>query len=123
MLSTLLLITVIVFLLSSFNREITANGHITQLGIFHNNIFNHFNLSSDLMEPFRVLVDMKVFYMKPDKLEREEKLELVALLNEEVFIDGKKQFLLNAIKIYTKSILEALNENDVSKIRFFRDEL
>ena len=44
-------------LLSAFNREIVANGYFTQLGICHNNMFNQFNLSSDLMEPFRILVD------------------------------------------------------------------
>ena len=44
-------------LLSYFNREVVANGYITQLGLFHDNMFNQFNLSSDLMEPFRILVD------------------------------------------------------------------
>ena len=29
-------------ILSAFNREISANGYLTQLGIFHNNMFNHF---------------------------------------------------------------------------------
>ena len=44
-------------LLSAFNREVSSHGYLTQLGIFHDNMFNHFNLSCDLMEPFRVLVD------------------------------------------------------------------
>ena len=43
-------------ILSSFTREIVANGYITQLGLFHDNMFNQFNLASDLMEPFRPLV-------------------------------------------------------------------
>ena len=33
-------------LLSSFNREIVANGYITQIGLFHDNQFNQFNLGS-----------------------------------------------------------------------------
>ena len=40
-------------LLSAFAREIVASGYITQLGLFHDNMFNQFNLASDLMEPFR----------------------------------------------------------------------
>ena len=44
-------------LLSAFNREISANGYLTQLGIYHNNMFNHFNLACDFMEPYRVIVD------------------------------------------------------------------
>ena len=31
-------------ILSAFNREIVAQGYLTQLGIFHDNMFNHFNL-------------------------------------------------------------------------------
>ena len=30
-------------LLSCFNREVIANGYITQLGLFHDNMFNQFN--------------------------------------------------------------------------------
>lgn len=76
-------------ILSTFNREIVSNGYITQLGLFHDNMFNQFNLGSDLMEPFRILVDRKVYEMKPEKLEKEEKLQLVNILNQEVTIDGK----------------------------------
>ena len=44
-------------LLSAFNREISASGYLTQIGIWHDNEFNQFNLACDLMEPFRVVVD------------------------------------------------------------------
>lgn len=110
-------------LLSAFNREITANGYITQLGLFHDNMFNYFNLASDFMEPFRILVDKEVYFMKPEKLEHEEKMKLVNLLNQEVIIDGKRNYINNAIKIYCRSVFDALNENDISLIRFYRDEL
>lgn len=110
-------------ILSAFNREVVANGYLTQLGIFHDNMFNQFNLGSDLMEPFRILVDDCVFTMKPEKLEHEEKMKLVNILNQEVLIDGKKSYVLNAIKIYTKSVFDAINDNDISLIRFYRNEL
>ena len=60
-------------ILSSFTREIVANGYITQLGLFHDNMFNQFNLASDLMEPFRPLVDKCVLEMKLEQFEHEEK--------------------------------------------------
>ena len=60
-------------ILSAFTREITANGYITQLGLFHDNMFNQFNLASDLMEPFRVLVDKEVLEMKFEEFEVDEK--------------------------------------------------
>ena len=106
-------------LLSAFNREVSANGYLTQLGIFHGNMFNHFNLACDLMEPFRVIVDRKVLQMKPVQFEKNEKLELLSLLDQKVVIDGQNQFLFNAIKIYTKSVLDAINDNDCGEIRFY----
>lgn len=110
-------------ILSTFNREIVSNGYITQLGLFHDNMFNQFNLGSDLMEPFRILVDRKVYEMKPEKFEKEEKLQLVNILNQEVTIDGKRNYVVNAIKIYCKSLFDAINDNDVSLIRFYSNEL
>ena len=110
-------------ILSAFNREIVSNGYITQLGIFHDNRFNPFNLASDMMEPYRILVDRKVYEMKPIKFEHNEKMELVNILNQEVVIADRKEYVNNAIKIYTKSVLDALSEQDVSFIRFYKNEL
>lgn len=110
-------------ILSAFTREITANGYITQLGLFHDNMFNQFNLASDLMEPFRILVDKKVAAMKLEEFTHQEKMEIVNLLNQEVRIDGKIQYVNNAVKIYCKSVFDALNDNDSSLIRFYSFEL
>lgn len=110
-------------ILSTFTREIVANGYITQLGLFHDNMFNQFNLASDLMEPFRPLVDKQVLNMKLEQFDHEEKMELVNLLNHEVQIDGKMQYVNNAIKIYCKSVFDALNEDDSALIRFYKIEL
>lgn len=110
-------------ILSAFNREITANGYLTQLGIFHDNMFNPFNMGSDLMEPFRILVDRKVLTMTLEHFEHEEKMQLVNLLNDEVVIGGHKSYVNNAIKIYCKSVFDALNEDDISVIRFYSNEL
>lgn len=99
------------------------NGYITQLGIFHDNMFNQFNLASDLMEPFRVLIDRKVLAMELWQFEHNEKMQLVDVLNHEVQIDGKIQYVNNAIKIYCKSIFDALNEDDSALIQFYRIEL
>lgn len=96
---------------------------MTQLGLFHDNMFNAFNFSSDLMEPFRILVDQMVVKMNLSKFEHEEKMQLVNLLNQEVEIDGKVQYVVNAIKVYCKSVFDALNEDDSSLIRFYKLEL
>ena len=110
-------------ILSAFNREIVANGYITQIGLFHDNMFNQFNLGSDLMEPFRPLVDQVVKELKPVKFEHEEKVRMLQVLQKEVLISGRKEFVNNAIKIYCRSIFDALNDNDTSLIKFYRNEL
>lgn len=110
-------------LLSSFNREIVSKGYLTQLGIFHDNMFNQFNFSCDLMEPFRVVVDRAVYRMRPEKFEHEEKVKLYYVLSENVKIAGRTEVLSNAIRIYTKSIFDALNDRDVSLIKFYEYEL
>ncbi len=110
-------------LLSAFNREITAQGYITQLGIFHDNVFNHFNLSSDLMEPFRPFVDRIVKDMSLEKFEHSEKMSIVDVLNISVNIANQKQFLGNAIRLYCLSIFDALSDNDIAKIKFPSYEL
>lgn len=106
-------------ILSAFTREIALNGFLTQLGLFHDNMFNPFNLASDLMEPFRTLVDRKVLKMNPCLFEREEKMELINLMNCEVTINGRREFVANAIKIYTRSVFDALEDNDVSLLKFY----
>ncbi len=106
------------FLLSAFNREISANGYLTQLGLGHDNQFNHFNLSCDLMEPFRMIVDIEVANNSFKVFETEEKHIMAGILNNAVKINGMDQRLINAIKIYTKSVFDALNEENVELIKF-----
>lgn len=106
-------------ILSAFNREIVAHGYLTQLGIFHDNMFNHFNLSCDLMEPFRILIDRRVKAMKLTDFSGDEKHSLVNVLNDTVIIDQTKQTVLNAVKYYCRSVFDALNDGDLSLIQFY----
>lgn len=99
-------------LLSAFSREVSANGYLNQLGIFHDNQFNHYNLSCDLMEPFRPLVDKEVKKQGFEKFDKEEKHILVDILNKPLSINQTKQTVLNAIKIYVRSVFDALEEEN-----------
>lgn len=109
-------------ILSAFNREIISNGYITQLGIFHNNIFNRFNLSSDLMEPFRPIVDKLVLKSKFENFGPPEKKVMVDVLNKDVFIENKTQYVGNAIKIYCKSVLDCLFGDETSEMLIYEYE-
>ena len=61
--------------------------------------------------------------MKPVKFEHDEKMELLTILQNEVKINGRTEFVSNAIKIYCKSVFDAINNEDVSEIKFYRYEL
>lgn len=104
-------------ILSTFNREVTANGYLTQLGIFHNNMFNHFNLSCDLMEPFRIIVDRFVYQMQPTEFDKDEKHEMWRILEQKVRIDNSSRSVSDAIRIYTRSVFEAINDSDAAQIK------
>lgn len=106
-------------LLAAFNREVAACGYLMPLGIFHSNMFNPYNLSCDLMEPFRVLVDRVVKQHLFSVFESHEKHLLWNLLHDTVAIYGAHQTVLNAISIYTRSVFDALNDADASKIKFY----
>lgn len=110
-------------LLSAFNREISYNGYFTQLALFHDNMFNPFNFGSDLMEPFRPIVDYYVKKLNPQKFEHEEKMHILRIMEQEVQISDKKEVLTNAIKIYSRSIFDALNEQNLELIKFYKYEL
>ena len=105
-------------ILSCVNREVVSSGYLTQLGLFHGNMFNQFNLSCDLMEPFRPLVDNLAKKVNPKSFDKNEKQTVLSLLNKELIIDNKTNTVLNAIKIYCKSVFSAVEENDVSLIKF-----
>lgn len=107
-------------ILSAVNREVCACGYLTQIGLFHDNMFNYYNLSCDLMEPFRIIVDRLVAKKRYTSFGTEEKHELIRLFETQVIIAGQEQYLQNAIKIYCRSVFDALNGNDSSLIRFLR---
>lgn len=110
-------------ILSCFNREIVANGYSTMLGIFHDNVHNSFNLACDLMEPFRPIIDRYVKSNIPTKFDTEEKHAIISIINNEYIIDSRKQTLSNTIKIYTHSVFDAIENGDLSLIRFYSYEL
>lgn len=107
-------------LLSNFTREIVANGYITQIGLSHDNMFNQFNLASDLMEPFRILIDRTVKGNISTTFNHDDKMEILKSFNYDVLIFGRKETVSNAIKIYCRSIFDALNEKDAKLIKYYK---
>ncbi|WP_300409065.1 type II CRISPR-associated endonuclease Cas1 [Lagierella sp.] len=100
-------------ILSSFNREICLNGYLTELGIFHDNQFNFYNLSSDLMEPFRPIIDKIVININIGTFGREEKLKLMDVFMSPIKIGNRTYELRNAISIYCKGVFQAIESGNL----------
>lgn len=104
-------------LLACFNRVLTSKGYLTQLGIWHKNEFNEFNLACDLMEPFRILIDRIVFQINKD--DQNFKSKILEIFELKVKIAGKEQYFENAISIYVQSVLDALENGGINRIKIY----
>jgi hypothetical protein len=56
----------------------------------------------------------------PEKFETEEKHHMLNVVNQEVMIAAKREYVPNAIKIYVRSVFDAINDNDISEIKFYQ---
>lgn len=101
---------------SYMTRSIIKKGLDPRISFFHKSFHNYFSLSSDLMEPFRCFVDKEVFELIKDEEQCffKHKEKLIKAFNNKILIDGKKQFINNAIDIFVDSIV---NQGKISEIR------
>ncbi|OJG19242.1 CRISPR-associated protein [Enterococcus canis] len=95
-------------IMSMFAREIAKSGCLTQLGLKHSNQFNDFNLASDLMEPFRPLVDQIVYQHRTEDFPVIKRM-LFTLFTENYSYNKQAMFLTNIISDYTKKVIRVLN--------------
>ncbi|PTG05845.1 type II CRISPR-associated endonuclease Cas1 [Staphylococcus chromogenes] len=104
---------------SAIARTIVAKGLIPAIGIHHIGGRNHFNLASDLIEPFRPLVDLFLLKHPPeDFMTKSYRLNLVNLLHARVEIDGKMQTVIRAIDIMIQSMIEYFREGRIDLLKF-----
>ena len=102
-------------LLSTINKEVVINGYLTQLGVHHKNEFNEFNLTCDLMEPFRVIIDNFVYFNQCRKFDSNYKLDIVNIFNNVYKYQGKNYVLKDIIKMFVKNTLSSVNDLDSYK--------
>ena len=105
-------------ILSAINKEVVANGYITQIGIHHKGANNPYNLSCDLMEIFRPIVDKYARENMGIPFEKNKKLEIVNILNNRFLYDNNMQYLTNIISIYVNKVLSNF-ENGVIEDKWF----
>ncbi len=97
-------------LAASFSRIIVSRGYLTDMGIHHKNVFNHFNFTYDLLEPYRPIIDYYITQLVDfDKVDSNMKKRILLIFNNKVIVGGKKHYFNNSIEVYFSSVLDALN--------------
>lgn len=99
-------------LLSTINKEVIVNGFLTQLGIHHKNEFNEFNLSCDLMEPFRVIIDNFVYYNQAREFNTNYKMDIINIFNTTFKYQNKTYTLKDILNMYVKNTLNIMNSDE-----------
>lgn len=105
-------------ILSTINKEVVCAGYLTQIGIFHRNEFNEFNLSCDIMEPLRIIIDDIVLQNMPIIFDLDTKHLLLNIFNQQVKYKGNKQYFTSALTLYTQNILKCLSNIEIDKFEF-----
>ena len=106
---------------SAVSKTLAAYGYNCVLGIHHINENNPFNLADDLMEPLRPLIDLWVDEHHEDLLDgltKQQRNELVNLVNQFVMCDKKKMRVRNAIDKYISSFTTSIEKENPMLIKF-----
>ena len=99
---------------SAIARALVASGLLPCFGLFHDSAANAFNLADDLFEPFRPLVDARVFKLsdngtrKVGELVISERRVLAGLLHEDVKFGGETVSTLIATERAAASLVRAM---------------
>jgi len=102
-------------------RSLSGSGLLNTLGIHHKSKYNAFALADDIMEPFRPIVDEKVFEIMENfeelELNTAIKAELLQILTRTVYFKEEKSPLMVALQ-KTASSLQQCYTGDRKKIKY-----
>lgn len=102
-------------------RALSGSGLLNTLGIHHKSKYNAFALADDIMEPFRPIVDEKVFELMLNYDEQELntllKSELLQILTRTVYFKDEKSPLMVALQ-KTASSLQQCYTGERKKIKY-----
>jgi CRISPR-associated protein Cas1 len=102
-------------------RALSGSGLLNTLGIHHKSKYNAFALADDIMEPFRPIVDEKVFEImhqyEEQELNTKIKAELLQILTRTVYFKEEKSPLMVGLQ-KTASSLQQCYSGDKKKIKY-----
>ncbi|MBQ6493402.1 MAG: type II CRISPR-associated endonuclease Cas1 [Erysipelotrichaceae bacterium] len=101
---------------SLITSTVVSKGLLPNFGLFHHNQSNFFNLSDDLIEVYRPLVDNWVFnnLINKELLEKNDREALIRLTDVKIRMNGQLFLINNTIEMYLESIIRCFDQNDIS---------
>lgn len=90
---------------SLITRIVITKGLLTQIGIHHHSQYNHQNLSSDIIEVFRPLIDIIVKKHIESDFGRNEKNELLEIFNKKIEFKNRLHYVSNAVELFVDSLI------------------
>ncbi len=103
---------------SQISKTIIGKGLNPMFGIIHYGPENNFNLSDDIIEPFRTIIDAYCFKKLVDTkiYKLQNRLELIKATTIYLYYGSNKQTLFNVISMYIESIVHFFETGDISRI-------
>lgn len=95
---------------SQISKVLLSRGLNPSIGIFHKGAENIFNLSDDVIEVFRPIVDNYVFenLIGSAMLTRENRVSLIKLTTKKMLYNNEKHTFFNVLNLYVNNILDVL---------------
>lgn len=110
-------------MVSALSRTIVKFGLNLFLGIKHKGPSNPFNLSYDVVESYRPVVDLWIWEhwdelnFTTDRISYLQRLQLINLLNLKVQVDDKVMTVNSSFNVVVQSLITALQKKDPTRLK------
>ena len=103
---------------TQISKVLISKGLNPSLGIFHRGITNEFNLSDDIIEVFRPIVDDYVYQNMMNKgiFTRNDRMELIKLTTKNMKYKNQNNTFLNVINAYVSDIIDKIESELVEEV-------
>ena len=98
---------------SQISKIIYSKGLNASIGIFHKGPSNMFNLSDDIIEPFRPIIDSYVYdhLRLANEFNATHRKDLIRLTTEKISINNQSHTIFNAMNIMIESIIKYFDDD------------
>ena len=102
-------------------RNLVLKGFEPSIGIHHASTENPFNLSDDIIEPYRPFVDYYIFKnilpTKHESLEPDDRKNIIKVLLNKCVIDNHVMYLQDAIELTIDSFVSSIEAGSSGRIK------